>query len=296
MRSFIAFLMRGLPQAVATIVLLSLLPLLSWLGASLLALITLRQGAQRGVLIAALSAAVLALAYGLLIGLPQVVLPLVLELWLPTLILAWWLRRTVSLSSTLSLAALLAGLAVGLLYLVYPDQQALWAPLLEQLKDMAQDQSSQAQELVLAFGEHVLPLMTGILVLGFSGTVIMALLLARWLQALLYNPGGFQREFHALNLSRSLALVAAGLLVAALFVGNGLVHDLAFVVSAVFALQTLALVHAVVASRSGSRMWFVGLYLLLPLLFEVAVALGVGDAVFGWRRRLLTGRGGGGAA
>src|SRR5690625_5974198 len=117
MRSFIAFLMRGLPQAVATIVLLSLLPLLSWLGASLLALITLRQGAQRGVLIAALSAAVLALAYGLLIGLPQVVLPLVLELWLPTLILAWWLRRTVSLSSTLCLAALLAGLAVGLLYL-----------------------------------------------------------------------------------------------------------------------------------------------------------------------------------
>lgn len=296
MRSFIAFLMRGLPQAVATIVLLSLLPLLSWLGASLLALITLRQGAQRGVLTAALSAAVLALAYGLLIGLPQVVLPLVLELWLPTLILAWWLRRTVSLSSTLGLAALLAGFAVGLLYLVYPDQQALWTPLLEQLKDMAQDQSSQAQELVLAFGERVLPFMTGILVLGFSGTVIIALLLARWLQALLYNPGGFQREFHALNLGRPLAFVAAGLLVAALFFGNGLVHDLAFVVSAVFALQTLALVHAVVASRSGSRMWLVGLYLLLPLLFEVAVALGVGDAVFGWRRRLLTGRGGGGAA
>lgn len=296
MRSLAAFFMRGRLQAVAMIVLMSMLPLLSWVGASLLALITLRQGLRQGVLTAALSAAVLALAYGLLVAAPQLVLPLALELWLPTLILAWWLRRTVSLSSTLRLAAGMAGLAVCLMYLIYPDQHALWAPLLDQLRAMARAQSLPADDFVLAFGERVLPLMTGLLVLGFAVTVVVALLFARWLQALLYNPGGFQREFHALSLGRPLALLAAGLLLAALFYGYGLVHDLAFVVSAVFALQTLALVHVLVAARSGSRAWFIGLYLMLPLLFEVAVAIGVADAAFGWRRRFLAGPGGDGAA
>lgn len=294
MRNLATFLMRGYLQAVPALVLVSLLPLLSWTGAALLALITLRQGLQRGLLTAAFAAAALGLIYGVVFGAAQLVLPLMLELWLPILILSWWLRRTVSLASTLRLAAGLAGLAVCLVYLAYPDQQALWSPLLDQLGEMAQSQ--QADELVQAFGERVLPLMTGILVLGFAATIVAALLFARWLQALLYNPGGFRREFHALSLGRPMALFAAGLLLAALVLGYGLVHDLAFVVSAVFALQALALVHALVAARSGSRAWFVSLYILLPLLFEVAVAIGVADAVFGWRRRFLTGPGGDGTA
>src|SRR5690606_29199456 len=103
-------------------------PLLGWFGAVALALVTLRQGAGYGLTVAAAAWALLAVAYGLLAGLPQLALQPVLELWLPTLVLALWLRRTVSLPSTLRLAGCLAGAAVLWLHFAYPDPAAaFWA-------------------------------------------------------------------------------------------------------------------------------------------------------------------------
>lgn len=134
------------------------------------------------------------------------------------------------------------------------------------------------------------------MVLVQSAAVVIALLAARWLQAMLYNPGGFRQEFHGLDLGRPMAAVVAALLLVAMWAGYGLVYDLAFVISAVFALQALALGHAVVAGRGSSRAWLVGMYLLLPLLFELAVVIGIADAVFNWRRRFLAGSGGSRAA
>ena len=243
----------------------------------------------------AAAAVSLLLIQTLLAGAAQANLLPLLELWLPAFLLAVWLRRTVSLAATLRLAAVLAGLGVAWMYLLYPDQAALWAPLLEQLSGVAAAGAEQVDAAWLTFIEGMLPLMTGILVLSLAVAVVAALLLARWLQALLYYPGGFRREFHDLNLGRPMAAVVTGLLLVALASGDRLTHDLAFVVSAVFVLQALSLGHALVAKRGGSRGWFIGIYALLPLLFQLVVVIGIADAAFGWRRRFLAGSGDGNA-
>lgn len=296
MQRLATFIMRGAPQAVLVTVLASLLPLLSWFGATVVALVTMRSGAQRGLVVIAATSLVLMLLYGLMAGMPQLALSPLVNMWLPAFVLAWWLRRTVSLASTLRLAAVLAGLAVIWMHLRHPDLNALWRPLLEQLLgDM---------DLVGAVGEtawpdlleRVLPLMTSMLVLSLAATVVFALLMARWLQALLYHPGGFQQEFQGLDLGWPMAAGVALLMVAAMWHGYGLIYDLAFVVSAVFVLQALSLGHLFIAKRGRSRAWLIGMYVLLPLLFELAVVIGIADAVFDWRRRFLAGSGGGNAA
>ncbi|HEX5515514.1 MAG TPA: hypothetical protein VFY81_14040 [Gammaproteobacteria bacterium] len=295
MRRLAAFIMRGPVQATLVIVVASLLPLFGWFGATVIALVTLRGGVRGGVTVMAAAGASLLLIHTLLTGAPQVGLLPLLELWLPAFLLAVWLRRTVSLAATLRLAAVLAGLGVAWMYLLYPDQAVLWAPLLEQVGRTADAGAEQVDAAWLAFIEGMLPLMTGILVLSLAVAVVAAVLLARWLQALLYYPGGFRREFHDLNLGRPMAAVVTGLLLVALASGDGLAHDLAFVVSAVFVLQALSLGHALMAKRGSSRGWFIGIYALLPLLFQLVVVIGIADAAFGWRRRFLAGSGDGNA-
>ncbi|EEF23190.1 conserved hypothetical protein, partial [Ricinus communis] len=68
-----------------------------------------------------------------------------------------------------------------------------------------------------AVGPRIAPLVTtqvsGLLGFGAVASTTAALLLARWWQAMLYNPGGFRGEFHQLRLPLPLAatLVAIGL-------------------------------------------------------------------------------------
>lgn len=287
MQRLAAFIMRGPVQATLVTVVASLLPLFGWFGATVVALVTLRGGARSGATVMASAGASLLLIHSALAGAPQLNLLPVLELWLPAFLLAIWLRRTVSLASTLRLAAVLAGLGVVWMFWLYPDQAALWAPLLEQFGGAAG--AEQVDAAWLAFIENILPLLTGIRVLSHAAVAVAAVLLARWMQALLYYPGGFRREFHDLNLGWPMAAVVVGLLLVALASGDGLARALAFVVSAVFVLQALSLGHALVAKRGGSRGWFIGIYALLLLLFQLVVMIGIADAAFGWRRRFLAG-------
>lgn len=283
MQSLAAFVMRGRLNAILVIVGASVVPLLVWAGGAALALVTLRRGWQDGLTVAAGALAGLAAIYGLS-GSPELALGF-LGLWLPVLVLALWLRYTISLSAMFQLAAGLGALGVALMHLAFPDQAALWSPLLERFGERISDPKTlEAWQLMR---ERMLPVMTGLWALSVLMMVLLSLLVGRWLQAMLYNPGGFRREFHALNLGRGMALVAMVLILAAMFDGRGVINDLAMVVSAVFAFQALSLVHAVVAARGMNQGWLVAQYVLLPLAFELFVVVGIADAAFEWRRRLL---------
>src|SRR5690625_6353500 len=52
-----------------------------------------------------------------------------------------------------------------------------------------------------------LVLVTGLLANVTSFTGVLGLMLGRWWQALLYNPGGFKQEFNGLRLNTPQALV-----------------------------------------------------------------------------------------
>lgn len=285
MKPVAAFIMQGRWHPVLFVVATTLLPLLAWLGGAALALVTLRRGGAEGALTLAGAATLLGVLFGAMGGNPLVSVLGLLEYWGPVFLLALVLRATVSLPLTVMAAAGMAALALLAWYAVVADPVAFWrgslGPLLE---------GEESAQLV----ESVLPVLSGFWILGLWVLVTGSLVLARWWQAVLYNPGGFQQEFHALRLDWRLAGASLLIMLAATFTGPGVVYDLSLLVSGVFTLQALAVAHAVRVASGWHWVLMVPVYVLLPFLFKLYALLGIADTWFDLRGRLATGNGNGG--
>ena len=206
MRGLAEFIMRGRWQALAVAVLGSGSLLFGWISAAAIALVTLRKGAASGgwlVLWAMLPAAIVAAMSG---DMGSVMLLLV------AFCLSVILRETVSLSLALIASvplAMLGGLA--LIALNGPFLEDLVATFNQALRQLEQDMTSDQQG-ELAFTSLAVPQVGALLAIGNTVVAVLAVLLGRYWQALLYNPGGFGQEFRALRLPQGavISLVALG--------------------------------------------------------------------------------------
>ncbi|ROR35169.1 hypothetical protein [Inmirania thermothiophila] len=293
--------MAGRAQAVlvtaGAAVLSFLAPPLSWISGAALALVTLRRGAVEGAWVGLLGALAVALLTGLWLGTPAPAASLAAVLWLPLWILGQVLRATVSWSAALGAAAALAAVQVAAFYvLVGGDAAGFWravlatgaGPLLERMGVRDVDEAVAA----------VAPAMTGLVAAGAVLSQTACLALARWWQAMLYNPGGFQAEFHALRLPRWMAWATVVLAVAAWALPGGagaLARDLVAVCIALQMVQGLAVVHGAAAIARLPWPWLGLFYLLallvLPQVGMVLAALGFADQWVDLRRRLRARRG-----
>ena len=206
MRGLAEFIMRGRWQALAVAVLGSGSLLFGWISAAAIALVTLRKGTASGgwlVLWAMLPAAIVAAMSG---DMGSVMLLLV------AFCLSVILRETVSLPLALIASvplAMLGGLA--LIALNGPFLEDLVATFNEALRQLEQDMTSDQQG-ELAFTSLAVPQVGALLAIGNTVVAVLAVLLGRYWQALLYNPGGFGQEFRALRLPQGavVSLVALG--------------------------------------------------------------------------------------
>jgi len=112
---------------------------------------------------------------------------------------------------------------------------------------------------------------------------------ARWMQAALFNPGGFQKELHGLRLEYKVTLVLVLLMLMANF--GVLVPDgwILYVVIPLI-ISGVALVHGVVARRQLSSMWLVAFYalLMLPIVLQLVVLAAIVDSWYDFRGRIKT--------
>jgi len=273
--------MRGRWQALAVAVLGAGSLLFGWISAAAIALVTLRQGVASGgwLVFWALLPAVVA---SWLSGDPGSVL-----LLLGVFVLAVVLRATVSLALAVAASALVGLISGGGLLLIGADFLAqlveVFAALLEQLQSNVATEESMA--LVLSAPSTVQ--VAGILAAGNAVTAVLSLLLARYWQALLYNPGGFREEFHALRLP-PLWTTGLGLLSLAVWVQEPWVSGWALVVSVPLMFCGFSLVHAYVAASGRGASSLVIFYLLWLFVDPVkGLLLGcvVADAWIDFRRR-----------
>lgn len=180
--------------------------LFGWISAAAIALVTLRKGTASGgwlVLWAMLPAAIVAAMSG---DMGSVMLLLV------AFCLSVILRETVSLPLALIASvplAMLGGLA--LIALNGPFLEDLVATFNQALRQLEQDMTSDQQG-ELAFTSLAVPQVGALLAIGNTVVAVLAVLLGRYWQALLYNPGGFGQEFRALRLPQGavISLVALG--------------------------------------------------------------------------------------
>ena len=211
MKGLAEYVMRGRFRALLVVLVGAGSLMFCWISAAVIALVTLRKGAGSGawlLLWSLLPAGALLMLYG--DGSP-------LALLLGAAALALVLRSTVSLSLTL-LASIGVGLATAASMLVFGGQmlEQIVVAVGEFLGSMEQQLSVEGAESVVLARPTVLQV-AGMMGAGNSMMSVLCLLLARYWQAALYNPGGFGVEFRALYLPRATAL---GLLVMALAVAS----------------------------------------------------------------------------
>lgn len=283
MKGLLEFVMRTRLAAVGVIALGALMPLLFWFSAAVLALVTLRRGFREGLLLLAGAMAILLPIYVGLLGTPTAILQPIALTWLPVMVLAQLLRGTVSLGRTLEWAGGIAVMAVGLFYLLQGDPALFWQDLLGQLAAlMGADGPESAWTQAAA---ELAPRLTGLWIANMLGIAVICLLLGRWWQAVLYNPGGFREEFYTLRLSRAFATITLAAVLLGFFVGPGIITDVGTVLVSLFLLQALALAHQIVARRGWHVGWLVALYVMLPLALRPVALIGLADAFVDFRNR-----------
>jgi len=280
MRAVAEYVMRGRNQALWVSVLSASSLLFAWISAAVLALVTLRRGPGEGAYIlawAVLPAGFLLAVFGDFGPLGMIV---------GTTALALVLRWSASWPLTL-----IAGSALGAL----TGLGMLWlgANYLEQLASLFADVFARLGEQLSQGGQQVelqppgKATIAGMLGLMNAISCVMCLLLARWWQASLYNPGGFRQEFHGLRFS---ARAGTTLLVLMLLIGTyGLEYRPWAVLFAVpLSVAGLGLAHARAAYRRLGTGWLTLFYLLWLFLDPVkliVIGVAVADSWLDFRSR-----------
>lgn len=280
MRFVADYVMRGRTQALWVSVIGASVLMFSWVSAAVIALVTLRQGPRAGLYILAWAA----LPAGFLLFQLGDISPLAMITG--TAAIAVVLRWTQSWP-----LALVTVVAVG--FLTGIGSLLLAMPMLETLVAVFVELFAQITE-QMPEGEDALPLQApGVAtiagMLGFMNAVscVLCLLLARYWQALLYNPGGFRQEFHSLRLGSGLSLVLVlGLLLVSYF---GLEYRPWAVLFAVpLTVAGLGFIHARTAHRGLGGIWL-GIFYLLWLLLDpvklIVILVAVADSFLDFRGR-----------
>ena len=283
MRALAEFIMRGRMQAIVVVAGCAALPMLFWLSAAAGSLVLLRRGLNDalGVLVWAVLPALVWWYFGD---------PRTLLVLLGSFGLALLLRNQSSWSRVM-----LCSVGLGLLYawalgMVFGEPIAALATELQKvLPDMLSDAYQQLSvDEQARLGALLAPVLTGLLAGLLQITTLLSLMLGRYWQALLYNPGGFGLEFRSLRFSALPAMV----LLMGMLLGPSLgvqVAMLAPLCSVPLVFAGIALIHGLVAKNRMSRFWLVGLYvtlvLFMQLIYPLLAVMAIVDSLFDFRGR-----------
>jgi len=197
MRVLAEYVMRGRRQAVIAALIASVIPLFSWVSVVIMALVTLRKGAQEGLMILAC----FSLSTWTMLQFGHVS-PIIGYTSLLGGLVVWGqaclLRQRQSWSLVLEVTVVVAVLVIGLVHLFIGDVQAWWqmhlSSLLQGMNQRLQLPMSQAD--VAALVAFMARIFTGLQALSVLFNALINLLFARGCQAvdLLYKSGNLNEQ------------------------------------------------------------------------------------------------------
>ncbi|SFX73599.1 hypothetical protein SAMN02745752_02708 [Marinospirillum alkaliphilum DSM 21637] len=282
MRAVAEFVMKSRGRAIGSAVATAFVPVLSLVSCAIVALVWLRMGRNEGIKVL-LAAAIPGLYYWLGLGSPDVLLALI-----GAAVLAEVLHSQQGWSRMLLIGAFLASLVALSVQWLSPD-------MLREVINLLLDQGGLAQQYNLsASDQEQLRLMFGLLLNGVITGVqlimlIVSMALARWWQGLLYNPGGFQQEFHALRLPAWSGLVLP-LVMVVVASGQSWLMPVIPVLVVPHLIAGLALIHGIFGIKQYNSFWlgllYVTLLFALPYMSVLLVLIALADSLMNFRHRL----------
>ena len=279
MRTLAEFIMRGRAQACLVALLGVLVPLI---GPAAVGLVTLRKGSFEGALVTLWASLPFVVSYFAGQSSPFIAVMSILAL-ANTLIVANVLRGTASWSLALVSDVCVA---VGFVVVAGVVFQTDLSVMMSDLTELFVSVSEQLEK------DYVMPDTSGVLAWVAWMTAFSALLgvvVARWWQALLFNPGGFQQEFQGIRLESKVGLGCLLLVI----LGFTLLSEFQFwlqLASLPLIVCGLSLLHYTAKVKKAGGYWLVLMYLGLflgPVMSGLLVALGAIDSVLNLRARLV---------
>ena len=280
MQALAKLIMRGRVEAIGIVVSLAILslifPPLKIFTTAGVALVTLVHGYKEGFINLLVSTVILIVFTGLTLNQSAIVIDIAIQYWLP----AWFLASIVLARTSISLAIVVAATITCLLVLgfyFFTDPATYWYDVISKeflpvLKEagMKIQEGPEADKL----WHFVSKIMTGSTLATFLVLQTLSLLLARYWQALLYNPKGFKQEFHQLRFGKVAANVALGIIALAIVSVNEIVLNLFFIAIVLMMFQGLAVIHCLVAKCKLSPSLLSAMYILMLFtLLQGAIGL-----------------------
>lgn len=302
LRKIAVLSMQGTLYAAGIIALFSLaalvLPPFNYIASGIIVLYALRMGPKNGIKVVAFVTVIFIIVTMAFLGKTYIPVVFLLSSWLPVLVASLVLGFTRSLAASVLVAAGMGILFVIGAYLFVPDPALWWRELMTPFWALISQQDGwklspeKTQEMAVLLSE----MMTGLIAASLTINIIVGLLIGRSLQAKLYNPGGFADEFQQLRLGKPAAIVTIGLMaITILPLGNALIllRECLATMLIVFALQGLAVVHAIVKQQQKALFWLVAVYVMLimimPQMIVILAVIGILEQWFNFRHRSLNG-------
>lgn len=277
-----SWIMRGRFNALVAAAILGFIPLIAWTSVSVVALVALRRNAADAVwpLAGALIAATVQWNGGDVSHTGAL---------LAALAGALVLANSRSLALAVVATALAAALYLAVLVQWMPERfdpvLAVFQALVDQLKQAGEETAFLAQIDLRQMVIEGMGLLTGV-------TALAGLLLARSLQAGLYNPGGFRTEFHQLRLTPGVTFALMLGMVLAQWQTEALVVAPLLVLPLILA--GIGLVHGLAGRKPDNRTPLVLFYVVLVLfagpVIMLLVAAATMDSFIDFRKRIGTAR------
>jgi hypothetical protein len=273
MRALAEYVMLGRRQAIIIVLLCGFFPLLYFFSAAVVALVTLRKGRNEGLLVLLWSM----LPAGLSLAMGDIS---PLFLMTGTFVLAIALRNSLSWQMILLLATAI-GLVTQLSLLFQTNYQVQIELLVNDSIQAQLNQDAQAQYTA----EQIIDLLMSFYGAYHAFMVTICLMIGRWWQSLLYNPGGFQQEFHNLRIDPRVMIFLLGVILVGLMDIPPLDGWLPlFCIAPMMA--GLAIAHYMVAKKTMGTPWLVLIYMTVLMMAPAIILLGLSDSLLDLRKRV----------
>ena len=281
MKALAEFILRGRVQALLVALIGNFFPLIS---SATIALVALCKGAKEGTLLFLWVSLVLVLTHQLGTNNP---LPTAVTIAsLAIMVLAATVHKILASWQWTLLVTIVIAVVCALGFSIFMGSSV--TAFAASAQDMLNAIKSQQQNVQLSI------VITEPVLLGLVATILaigsfMSLALARWWQAGIYNPGGFQNEFHSFTIEAKVAV----LLIAVLMVGQ-ILPSSSQIWTELAALPLwvagIALIHYTVKLFGQGKQWLAFLYVAMIMVGKpvviLLVLLGLTDSLIDLRSRL----------
>ncbi len=270
------------------------IPFLSWIADVIIAFVTLRNGWRDGFIILGFSV-LTPLIFGVTLDDGLIIVQQVLTGSLAIFVFALLLRHQASWRRVVEVAAWVGVGVVVLVHVFAGNVDAWWYKQINQafvsMGRFADMNPKTAQPIIDAELAMLVPIATGLSIAWLLMVSLINLGIARWWQAMLFNPLGLRPELLSIRLGWSVvAGFCAALLAGTFFTATGWDYLMPFLAALV--VSGLSMIHYFFDIRPSKSKWrlivFYGVLILMsPYVLGFIVLVALNDSVLDLRKRLV---------